>query len=85
VKQSAILFNLMPDYVKGAASKLAAKISIAKETANITQEVNMYRATKGVPPMRVSLPIPIPLTHSRKSLVWIPTHASVEKVLTYCL
>jgi hypothetical protein len=29
--------------------KLAAKISIAKETTNITQEVNMNRATKGVP------------------------------------
>jgi phosphopantetheine adenylyltransferase len=44
----------MPDCVNGAASKLAAKISIAKETTNITQEVNLYRATKGVPPMRVS-------------------------------
>jgi hypothetical protein len=44
----------MPDCVKGAASKLAAKISIAKATTNITQELNMYRATKRVPPMRVS-------------------------------
>jgi hypothetical protein len=44
----------MLDCVKGAASKLAAKISIAKETTNITQEVNMYRATKGVPSIRVS-------------------------------
>jgi hypothetical protein len=44
----------MPDCVKCAASKLAAKISIAKETTNITHEVYMYRATKGVPPMRVS-------------------------------
>jgi phosphopantetheine adenylyltransferase len=43
----------MPDCVKGAASKLAAKILIAKETINITQEVNMYRVTKGVHPMRV--------------------------------
>jgi hypothetical protein len=42
VKQSAILFILMPDCVKGAASKLSAKISIAKETTYITQEVNMH-------------------------------------------
>jgi hypothetical protein len=42
VKQSAILFNLMPDCDKGATSKLAAKIAITKETTNITQEVNIY-------------------------------------------
>jgi hypothetical protein len=44
----------MPDCVKGAASKLVANISIAKETTNITQEVNMYKVTKRVPPIRVS-------------------------------
>jgi hypothetical protein len=41
VTQRAILFNLMPDCVKGAASKLAAKIAITKKTTNITQ-VNTY-------------------------------------------
>jgi hypothetical protein len=40
VKQSAILFNLTLDCVKGAASKLAAKI--ASTSTNITQEVNIY-------------------------------------------
>jgi phosphopantetheine adenylyltransferase len=44
----------MPDREKGAASRLAAKIAITKETTNITLKVNIYRATKGVPPMRVS-------------------------------
>jgi hypothetical protein len=48
VKLSAILFNLMADCVKDATSKFAAKIAITKETTNITQEVNIYRATKGV-------------------------------------
>jgi hypothetical protein len=54
VKQSAILFNLMPDCEIGEASKLTANILITKEPINITHETNMYRATKEVPPMRVS-------------------------------
>jgi hypothetical protein len=54
LKQRAILFSLTPDCVKGATRKLAAKMAITKETTYITQEVNIYRATKGVPPMRVS-------------------------------
>jgi phosphopantetheine adenylyltransferase len=41
----------MPECVKSAASKLAAKIAITKETTNIIQEVNIKRAKKGVPPM----------------------------------
>jgi hypothetical protein len=44
----------MPDCVKGATSKLAAKMAITKKNTNITQEVNIYRASKGVPPIRVS-------------------------------
>jgi hypothetical protein len=47
-------FNLMLDCVKGGASKLAAKIAITKKTTNIIQKVNIYRATKGTPPMSVS-------------------------------
>jgi hypothetical protein len=39
----------MPDCLKGATSKFAAMIAITKETNNITHEVNIYRATKGVP------------------------------------
>jgi hypothetical protein len=31
----------MPDCVKGETSELAAKIAIAKKTANITQGVNI--------------------------------------------
>jgi hypothetical protein len=46
VEQSAILLNLMPDCVKGAKSKLAAMMVITKKTTNITQKVNIYRATK---------------------------------------
>jgi hypothetical protein len=38
--------------VKGAKSKLAAKIAIIKETNSITQRVNIYRATKEVPPLK---------------------------------
>jgi hypothetical protein len=43
----------MPYCVKGATSKLAGKIAITKETTNINKEENIYRATKGVPPLRV--------------------------------
>jgi hypothetical protein len=44
----------MPDCVKGATSKLAAKMAITKKTTSITQDVNIYGATNGVPPIRVS-------------------------------
>jgi phosphopantetheine adenylyltransferase len=55
VKQSAIWFiRCRTVYKLGATSRFAEKIAITKETTNITQEVNMYRATKGVPQIRVS-------------------------------
>jgi hypothetical protein len=49
-KSCKIRINLVPDCVKGATSKLEAKIAITKETTSITQEVTRYR----VPPLRVA-------------------------------
>jgi hypothetical protein len=46
VKQGATILNLLPECVNNAPSKLAAKRAIAKETVNISKEVNQYRLTR---------------------------------------
>jgi hypothetical protein len=42
MKQGATIFNLLPECVKKAPSKSAAKTAIAKETNNIKEQVNKY-------------------------------------------
>jgi phosphopantetheine adenylyltransferase len=54
VKQGATIFNLLPECVKNAPNKSAAKRAIAKETNNITMKVNKNRMTRGLPPIRTS-------------------------------
>jgi phosphopantetheine adenylyltransferase len=54
VKNDATIFNLLSESVKNAPSKSAGKRTIAKETNNITKEVNKYRLTRGLPPIKTS-------------------------------
>jgi hypothetical protein len=49
VKQGVTIFNQLPECVKNAPSKLAAKRAIAKKTKNITEQVYKYRLTRGHP------------------------------------
>jgi hypothetical protein len=41
-----------PECEKNGPSKSVAKRTIAKETNKIAKEVNKYRPTRGLPPMR---------------------------------
>ena len=54
VKQSATLYNLLPDSVKIAPNKMAAKAAIAKQTEGITQRVNNHRQMRGLHPLKTS-------------------------------
>jgi hypothetical protein len=47
VKQNATIFNLLPECVKKALGKSAAKRAIAKDTNNIIRQVK-YRLTRGL-------------------------------------